>query len=75
MLNLDVMPSMRALMTAGPALERDNVCAYNCSYLPIASTRAFDECLYILMVRRAITSDCILRLTNQMPSHQNILSG
>jgi hypothetical protein len=49
-LRLEVMPSMRALMTAGPALERDNVCAYNCSYLPVSSPRAFDECLYILMV-------------------------
>ena len=48
---LEVMPSMRALMTAGPALARDNVCAYNCSYLPVSSPRAFDECLYILMVR------------------------
>jgi ribonucleoside-triphosphate reductase len=50
-LRLEVMPSMRALMTAGPALARDNVCAYNCSYLPVSNPRAFDECLYILMVR------------------------
>jgi ribonucleoside-triphosphate reductase (thioredoxin) len=34
-LNLEVMPSMRALMTAGPALERDNTAGYNCSYLPV----------------------------------------
>jgi len=34
-LNLEVMPSMRALMTAGPAAERDNTCIYNCSYLPV----------------------------------------
>jgi ribonucleoside-diphosphate reductase alpha chain len=48
-LNLEVMPSMRCLMTAGPALERDNVAGYNCSYLPVDSPRAFDEALYILM--------------------------
>lgn len=46
---LDIMPSMRALMTAGPALERCNVAGYNCSYVPIDHPRAFDEILYILM--------------------------
>ncbi|QGH79815.1 ribonucleotide reductase [Streptomyces phage Bordeaux] len=49
MLNQGVVSSMRALMTAGPALDRDNVAAYNCSYVPIDDVRAFDETLYILM--------------------------
>jgi len=40
---------MRAMMTAGQALERDAVCGYNCSYIPVDSPRAFDECMYILM--------------------------
>jgi ribonucleoside-diphosphate reductase alpha chain len=48
-LDLDVMPSMRALMTAGPALERCNVAGYNCAYLPVDNVRAFDEAMYILM--------------------------
>ena len=48
-LSLEVMPSMRAMMTAGLALERDNICGYNCSYIPVDSPRAFDECMYILM--------------------------
>ncbi len=48
-LNQDIMPSMRALMTAGPALDRCHVGAYNCSYVPIDSPRAFDETMYILM--------------------------
>lgn len=48
-LNLEVMPSMRALMTAGPALDRDNVAGFNCAYLPVDHPRAFDETLYILM--------------------------
>jgi len=48
-LGLEVMPSMRALMTAGPALENCNVTSYNCSYIPVDSPRAFDECMYILM--------------------------
>jgi len=47
--NLDVMPSMRALMTAGEALERDNVAGFNCSYLPIDHPKAFDEMMYVLM--------------------------
>lgn len=45
----EVGPSMRALMTAGPALERNNIAGYNCAYLPIDHPRAFDELLYILM--------------------------
>ena len=48
-LNLEVMPSMRAMMTSGPALARDNICGYNCSYIPVDSPRSFDECMYILM--------------------------
>lgn len=48
-INLEVMPSMRALMTAGPALARENVAGYNCSYTPINHPRVFDEILYILM--------------------------
>jgi len=46
---LGVMPSMRALMTAGPALDRCHVGGYNCSYIPVDSPRSFDECMYILM--------------------------
>jgi len=48
-LSLEVMPSMRALMTAGKALERENIAGYNCSYIPIDNPKAFDEVLYILM--------------------------
>jgi ribonucleoside-triphosphate reductase len=48
-INLEVMPSMRAMMTAGPALDRDNTCSYNCSYLPVDDTKAFDEAMFILL--------------------------
>jgi len=48
-ISLEVMPSMRALMTAGPALARENVAGYNCSYTPVNHPRCFDEILYILM--------------------------
>ena len=65
-LNLDIMPSMRLLMTAGTAVERCNVAAYNCAYLPIDSPRAFDEVLYILMngtgVGFSVERECITKL-------------
>ena len=47
--NLEIMPSMRALMTAGEALKRDNVAGYNCSYVSASKVKSFDEILYILM--------------------------
>jgi ribonucleoside-triphosphate reductase len=48
-LNLEVMPSMRAIMTAGPALSRDNTAGYNCSYLPVDDPKSFDEAMFILL--------------------------
>jgi len=48
-LNHEIMPSMRTLMTAGVAAERDNTCTYNCSYLPIDDPKSFDEAMFILL--------------------------
>ena len=48
-LGLEVMPSMRAMMTAGPAANRDNTCMYNCSYLPVEDPKSFDEAMFILL--------------------------
>ena len=48
-LDLEIMPSMRAMMTAGPALNRDHTAGYNCSYLPVDDPKAFDEAMYILL--------------------------
>ena len=48
-LGLEIMPSMRAMMTAGPALERDNTAGYNCSYLPVDDPKSFDEAMFILL--------------------------
>jgi len=48
-LDMEIMPSMRALMTAGPALSRDNMAGYNCSFIAIDHVRAFDENLYVLL--------------------------
>ena len=48
-LSLEVMPSMRAMMTAGPALSRDHTAGYNCSYLPVDDPKSFDEAMFILL--------------------------
>lgn len=48
-LKMDIMPSMRALMTAGVAMNRDNTSAYNCAYLPVDGLRSFDEAMFILL--------------------------
>ena len=48
-LGLEIMPSMRAMMTAGPALARDNTAGYNCSYLPVDDPKSFDEAMFILL--------------------------
>ena len=48
-LSLEIMPSMRAMMTAGPALARDNTAGYNCSYLPVDDPKSFDEAMFILL--------------------------
>lgn len=65
--NMEVMPSMRALMTAGPALERDNIAGYNCSYLPIDDPKAFDEVMYILMNGTGVGFSVERQYINKLP--------
>ena len=66
-LNLEVMPSMRALMTAGPALEKDQVAGYNCSYIVIDSPKSFDEIMYVLMCGTGVGFSVESRYTNKLP--------
>jgi ribonucleoside-triphosphate reductase len=66
-LNLEVMPSMRLLMTAGEACERDNIAAYNCSYLAVNNKRAFSEALYILMNGTGVGFSCERQEINRLP--------
>lgn len=66
-LNLEVMPSMRALMTAGSALEKDQVAGYNCSYLVIDNPKAFDEIMYILMCGTGVGFSVESRYVNKLP--------
>lgn len=65
--NLEVMPSMRALMTAGPALDRCNVAAYNCAYLPVDDPKAFDEAMYILMCGTGVGFSVERKYTDTLP--------
>ena len=66
--NLEVLPSMRSIMTAGEALERTNVAAYNCSYLPVDSTRSFDEAMYILLCGTGVGFSVEARYVEQLPT-------
>ena len=62
-----IMPSMRALMTAGPALERDHIAAYNCSFIAVDNPRAFDEAMYILMNGTGVGFSVEQKYINQLP--------
>ena len=64
---LKVMPSMRCLMTAGPALKKENVAGYNCSYIKIDNQRSFDEILYVLMNGTGVGFSVEEEYTNQLP--------
>ena len=64
---LKVMPSMRCLMTAGPALKKENVSGYNCSYVKVDNQRSFDEILYVLMNGTGVGFSVEEEYTNQLP--------
>ena len=64
----NVMPSMRAVMTAGAALERDHVAGYNCSFIPVDNVRSFDETMYILMCGTGVGFSVEYKYVNKLPS-------
>ena len=66
-LNHRVMPSMRAMMTAGPALERDHISSYNCSFIAVDSLRSFDEAMYILMNGTGVGFSVEQKYVSQLP--------
>ena len=66
--SLQVMPSMRALMTAGPALDRDNVAGFNCSFVALDNQRAFDEIVYILMCGTGVGFSVEEQFISQLPT-------
>ena len=66
-LNLEVMPSMRCLMTAGPALDRDNIAGYNCAYIAVDDPKALDETLYVLMNGTGVGFSVERQYINKLP--------
>lgn len=66
--NRNVMPSMRSVMTSGPALERDHVAGYNCSFVPVDSPRSFDETMYILMCGTGVGFSIEYKYVNKLPT-------
>ena len=65
---LQVMPSMRALMTAGAALDRDNVAGFNCSFVAMDNQRAFDEIVYVLMCGTGVGFSVEEQFVSQLPA-------
>src|SRR5208282_1791231 len=66
--HMEVMPSMRAMMTAGPALEKDNAAGYNCSYIAVNDPRAFDEAMYLSMCGTGVGFSVERQYTNLLPA-------
>jgi len=66
--NLELFPSMRALMTAGKAADRDDTCLYNCSYLPINSIQSFSDILYILCCGTGVGFSCERSEIDNLPT-------
>src|ERR1700678_4034821 len=65
--NLEIMPSMRCMMTAGPALDKTHVAGYNCAYLPVDSLRSFDEAMMILLCGTGVGFSVESKYVNQLP--------
>ena len=66
-LNHEVMPSMRAVMTAGKAADRDNTCVYNCSYLPVDDPKSFDEAMFVLLCGTGVGFSVEAKNINKLP--------
>jgi len=66
-LNHEVLPSMRAVMTAGKSADRDNTCIYNCSYLPVDDVKSFDEAMFILLCGTGVGFSVESKYVNQLP--------
>lgn len=71
--DLKIMPSMRAMMTAGPAMERDNTCGYNCSYLPVDDPKSFDEAMFILLCGTGVGFSVERQYINKLPEVPELL--
>ena len=74
--NLELMPSMRAIMTAGKSADRDNTCVYNCSYLPVDDVKSFDEAMFILLCGTGVGFSVESKYISQLPDvPDNLYTG
>lgn len=73
--NLEALPSMRSVMTAGEALKRTNVAAYNCAYMPVDNTRSFDEAMYILLCGTGVGFSVEQQYVDKLPVVPNTLQS
>ena len=71
-LGLEIMPSMRAMMTSGPALDRDNTAGYNCSYLPVDDPKSFDEAMFILLCGTAVGFSVERQFVQKLPENPEL---
>ena len=74
-ISLQVMPSMRAMMTAGPALDRDNTAGYNCSYLPVDDPKSFDEAMFILLCGTGVGFSVERQFVSKLPEVPNMFDS
>ena len=65
--NHELMPSMRAVMTAGKSADRDNTCVYDCSYLPVDDAKSFDEAMFILLCGTGVGFSVESKYINRLP--------
>ena len=72
-MGLEIMPSMRAMMTAGSALDRDNTAGYNCSYLPVDDPKAFDEAMFILLCGTGVGFSVERQYVQKLPEVPDLL--
>ena len=72
-LDLEIMPSMRAMMTAGAAADRDNTCIYNCSYLPVDDPKSFDEAMFILLCGTGVGFSVERQYINKLQSMTGVI--
>ena len=72
-ISLEIMPSMRAMMTAGPALARDNTAGYNCSYLPVDDPKSFDEAMFILLCGTGVGFSVERQYISKLPEVPELL--
>ena len=67
-----VLPSMRALQFAGPAMEVNNARGYNCCFLHIDSIHSFSETMFLLLGGTGVGYSVQKHHVAQLPSIKKV---